>query len=486
MAIFAAAMGSGAAGVSMNGTSMAAPHVAGVAALMKQAHPDWTVEQIKAAMMSTADDLNSASAVSYRVVPRTGAGRVNAFNSVFTKTIVTGDPKLVSLSWGVVKYGVQDPNYLVPEVKMVRVQNLGATDETYNISVLFTDGQPDAGANLDLPPSVTVAAGGTGYVPVTLTLHPFVQKFKALEEYYGFVVFTPQSGGAAVRVPFYFVPRPYNTLSELPGGNKVVPINGTDPAIIPFEVKGSIASSLMAWTLVGIDQNDFDVADRGDLRAVGMDYLGPDDPTDPNNPDQVFGVAFSTWGDAHTPQPYFSEVDLYLDIDQDGVDDFVLFNHNYGKLSGSDDNNTWVVAIVSLSQGWLDLATPYSIYADYNSGIMEWILLDSWSYLNADGDSHINYSTFSFDGANGVDVGPAGRYDYLNSPFVYGFTEPKPAGGTTDMFGIFMGSRAGYMYAKPLGAMVVDYNGKPGYGQSYIFHLSTEALPAIFLPYIGN
>ncbi|MCT4352253.1 S8 family serine peptidase [Streptomyces sp. Je 1-79] len=39
----------------MSGTSMATPHVAGAAAIVKQRHPDWTAQQIKAALVSSAE-----------------------------------------------------------------------------------------------------------------------------------------------------------------------------------------------------------------------------------------------------------------------------------------------------------------------------------------------------------------------------------------------------------------------------------------------
>ncbi|MDV9192160.1 S8 family serine peptidase [Streptomyces sp. SR27] len=40
---------------SMSGTSMATPHVAGAAAIVKQRHPDWTAQQVKAALVASAE-----------------------------------------------------------------------------------------------------------------------------------------------------------------------------------------------------------------------------------------------------------------------------------------------------------------------------------------------------------------------------------------------------------------------------------------------
>jgi len=43
----------------LSGTSMATPHVSGVAALIKSKHPEWTPQQIKDALINTAEDLGA-------------------------------------------------------------------------------------------------------------------------------------------------------------------------------------------------------------------------------------------------------------------------------------------------------------------------------------------------------------------------------------------------------------------------------------------
>ncbi|WP_458119745.1 S8 family serine peptidase [Paenibacillus sp. Z6-24] len=70
-----------------NGTSMASPHVAGMAALLKQEHPNWTPFDIRAALANTADTLYDLSNTQYDVYSQ-GAGRANVGTAVYTPAVL--------------------------------------------------------------------------------------------------------------------------------------------------------------------------------------------------------------------------------------------------------------------------------------------------------------------------------------------------------------------------------------------------------------
>ncbi|MER6978523.1 S8 family serine peptidase, partial [Streptomyces carpinensis] len=69
---------------SMSGTSMATPHVAGAAALVKQRHPDWTAQQVKTALVSSAKSDIPGD------VRASGAGRLDVKAAI--DTTVVGAP----------------------------------------------------------------------------------------------------------------------------------------------------------------------------------------------------------------------------------------------------------------------------------------------------------------------------------------------------------------------------------------------------------
>ncbi|WP_329955866.1 S8 family serine peptidase [Calidifontibacillus erzurumensis] len=65
----------------LQGTSMAAPHVAGAAALIKQAHPDWGPEEVKAALMNTAKPIFDENENFYNPYEQ-GAGRIQVDRAI--------------------------------------------------------------------------------------------------------------------------------------------------------------------------------------------------------------------------------------------------------------------------------------------------------------------------------------------------------------------------------------------------------------------
>lgn len=137
-----------------SGTSMASPHVAGAAALLRQAWPAWKPADIKSALMVTADPVVK---VGVDVAPARvqGSGRLNLARAIDPGLLI--QPPAVAIS----------PSRLTPGdaglfVDLRDVRRAGAESEVYTVS-----NEPGAGLDaamlFQLPAgsSVTVPAGGT-------------------------------------------------------------------------------------------------------------------------------------------------------------------------------------------------------------------------------------------------------------------------------------------------------------------------------------
>ena len=170
--ISSAASGAGAGAHTLSGTSMASPHVAGIAALVRGAHPGWTPAQVKAAVMNTAThDVfrdQGPSGPAYGPA-RVGSGRVDALDAVTNPVLAfaTADADLVSVTFGVVPVGAET----VVRDETVTVRNTGTEPVTYATS--FASATTAGGATITTSPAVvTVPAGESALVTITLTADP--------------------------------------------------------------------------------------------------------------------------------------------------------------------------------------------------------------------------------------------------------------------------------------------------------------------------
>lgn len=181
------------------GTSTAAAHVAGAAALLMEAEPAWSAEEVAAALRETALDLGSDLLVQ-------GSGRIRvdvaaAASAVALPPVLTpGRAPLCGPVW----------NSEAPFV----VRNLGAAAATFDLEVQATL-PPGVSAALDVT-SVSVPAGGESPVRLQVTVDPSVAPVldTAPFGHTGEVVVTsPDRPSLRLRVPFWVPASPSLPLS---------------------------------------------------------------------------------------------------------------------------------------------------------------------------------------------------------------------------------------------------------------------------------
>lgn len=386
---FSVAVGTGNEGIAESGTSMASPHVAGEAALVRGAHSTWTSEEVKAAIMNTAtQDVHVGPNHTGAVYgpERVGSGRVKADAAVDTTTLayVKDTPGAVSVSFGPVAVTAATTT-LTKTVHVVNKRPTGSASYTIG----YQAAHPSAGVMYSFSPSqVSLPAGGSADVKVTATITRSALRAVpdpttatdplglGIDRSYradasGRMVLTPAglTPGSALRVPVWSAPRPASAMASAAqstvtgvgavktgtlalAGSSIQTYSDSDPlgyesTVSTFQLQGSSPKIPSCSSALVLDCIAFADDRSADLRYVGT---GSDaflyEPADIAGSKVSFGV--SSYGPWRTPASY-TEFDVYLDTDPATPGpEAVAYNT---RVSTTDDYDYFVVDIVDLRTG---------------------------------------------------------------------------------------------------------------------------------------
>lgn len=370
--------------LTISGTSMASPHMAGVMALLRELHPDWTVEELKALAMNyaTHDVTEFGNATPPRYGPsRVGGGRVDPSQSAVGSVVAfnADDTGLVSVTFNPEVVGV------VTQVKKVRVVNKGTTAQTFNLA--FDNVVDSPGVSFSLPggSSVSIPGGASALVDVQMsadsaqmdhtrdaTLFPTQgvqanfgdQPRNFLTEEGAYLTFS-QGGNLKLRVPVYMAEKPASTMSApdtivtggAPTGSTTIPLSGSDvctgtlaagptcTGTFPNDVE-SLVTPFELGVVSGLDP--VNAPAYADIHYAGTAYFQAGGARSLTNDLVMFGVA--SWGDWSTPNEV--AYDICVDNNSDGVYDRIVINTNPSIfVANSSQNDNFVRVIENTSTG---------------------------------------------------------------------------------------------------------------------------------------
>ncbi len=334
VSVFSTWAGSGSGAEAMSGTSMAAPHVSGVAALTRQAHPGWTERALAATIAQTAD----ASQVQGYAARVDGAGLVQPLGATSTQTVVAieNDPSSTAISFGFAEFNAD-----FKDSRQLNISNKGSKKATFYISASATGGDPHTVS----PNRSTVAieAGETRSINVTLKVPATTAgDSSTFNDVAGLVTLTPVSAddnnGVALKVPYYLVERARSQLSAELNGDF-----GPRHPVSTVKLKNAVSAAkaagadFYAWGLSGTRQG----AAPFEVRAVGVQTF----PMTSTDNQLVFAV--NTFDRFNTAAP--AEVDLLIYPAGSSVPNYDVFSYDCGALTTGSYSGQACVGVLNLA-----------------------------------------------------------------------------------------------------------------------------------------
>jgi minor extracellular serine protease Vpr len=343
--IISAAMGSGNKGVPFNGTSMSAPHVAGVMALLKQHRKELSAKELKTILMNTAVLMKDEKGKTYPVAMQ-GAGRVDTYKAA--TAVIMASPYSLSLG----------------ETSLMSTKTLRRKMTLKNISdkdmVLKSEVISSADLDIRLPVTIMLAKGESKEFDIFFKLTqsteatPISERDAMISFKFGDIVIA--------RVPVLTLVKSISKVEVSKFNISATELTDSEGAVVSLEMtnKSSNKGDVLLFNSLGEDKRkpvirrELRTKSRScDLEKAGYRIIKKSNKTFLQIGIKLY-AAVSRW--------QACEVSVQLDINNDQVADQEIGGIYYENLQGLDQ---------SVEPGYysvlLDAAKARKIRADYES-----------------------------------------------------------------------------------------------------------------------
>ncbi len=396
-----AVAGTGSGTTAFGGTSGAAPMVSGAAALLLKARPGITPAEVKSILMNTGNTnvfVNPATQPGILApITRIGGGEIRIDKAIASRTAAWDkDDETGSLSFGYSSLSKKD------KVKRkVVVTNYGTSERTYTITPAFryADDAASGAVKIKAPSSIKVKAGKSSDFDVELEIDAGKLPIWTLNggsrggdgfrlqgvEFDGYIGI---DGGPdnTVHVAWQVMPR---RAAEASADPKKVNLTKDGTGSVKLKNKsGVLGGDFEVFALTGESDeikkkllpqpgDNFAVVDLKAVGVRGSSSIG------------IVQFAIDTFRARAHPN-YPAEFDVYIDVNRDGIPDFIVFNAENGSFASTGQNLTYVYSFATGS------ATAYFFTdADLNSGNA--VLTAPLSVMGLTPGTTFDFSVYAFD-----------------------------------------------------------------------------------------
>ncbi len=411
-------MGTGNESIQFSGTSMAAPHVSGVATLLRQLHPSWTPEQIKAVLMNQAETaMKNPDKTSPAPATAMGAGRVQAFESATADSVAYPG----SLSFGFAPTPTE-----WSDVRRFQVKNFSKKQHGYTVSAAdrYSDFDPAVtsvafsldGSSFSASQSFTLKKDSTQQVWARLTVDP--DPITEQQQQFGWYYFHPNMDGTVtvqqsgkpsdvLRLPWHVAPLATsdNGLSEssldLTDGPDTMELTEGAAAGISYADLYQLGTTDPAGSrneadLVAVGARSF-TGETIDGEAEGVP-TGTDETfditwleflTSDDEPSEPVEIGVQTWAEHNVTETL--EVDVFIDAGADGDFADPDLQADYMAVKLAEPGGEVCLFDLSADDPFAECAALYfPDYNNYNSNLVG-LVLDAGAIGLTDESSAFSY-----------------------------------------------------------------------------------------------